>query len=315
MNLTGPEKAACLVLSLDEEQAAPLLGRLAEVDLQRLQASAQRIQRCRVTSEMLQAVYLEFSHVVEGQVPILRGGSEYLERLLRRVAAAAAGPLDELASDGKLLAEMLSQEHPQTVAAVLSQVDSGVAAVVLASMPEDLQEQVLDRMASINSISPVAIQATRDTLFSELGGGLAQTETLSGAARVAAILNTMLPEQSAALLAKIEARSPERAALIRREQFTFEDLGKLDRRSMLVLLREVDAAQLVLALKTASEALREHILSSMSSRAAETIREDLANQGPQRLVDVERAQREILEIAMRLQSEGKLVLGTGGQVV
>ncbi|MCS6915113.1 MAG: FliG C-terminal domain-containing protein [Myxococcales bacterium] len=315
MKLTGPEKAACLILSLDEEQAAPLLGRLGEADLQRLQASAQRIQQHRVTSETLRAIYLEFSQVVEGQVPILHGGSEYLAKLIQRAASPAAGPLDELAGDGKLLAEVLSQEHPQTVAAVLSQVDTGVATAVLASMPEELQEQILDRMATIHSISPVAMEATRDTLFTELGDSVTQTEPLSGPARVAAILNTMLPEQSAALLAKIEARSPERAALIRREQFTFEDLGKLDRRGMVVLLREVDAGQLVLALKTASEALREKILSAMSSRAAETIREDLANQGPQRLVDVERAQREILEIAMRLQSEGKLVLATGGQIV
>lgn len=327
MNLTGPEKAAYFVLSLDEEQAAPLLSRLKDDDLQRLHATAQGLRRKRLEPDTLRAIYSEFSRSVSGELPILHGGGEYLAQLLKKALGderahlllrgppPVSGPLDDVATDGQVLAEMLSSEHPQTVAAVLSQVDTAIASTVINAMPEEMQEQVIDRMASLASISPVAIRATRDTLSTELGESMTQIEATSGASRVAAILNSMMPEQSAMLLAKIEARSPERAALIRREQFTFEDLAKLDRRGMQILLREIDASQLVMSLKTASEDVRQRVFSSMSSRAAETIKEDLANLGPQRLMDVEKAQRDIVETAIRLQTEGKLVLVTGGQVV
>lgn len=327
MNLTGPEKAAYFVLSLDEEQAAPLLSRMQDDDLLRLHQTARQLQRLRVEPEVLRAIYTEFVKSVSGELPVLRGGGAYLGQLYRRAIGEEratllldskgppppGGPLDDVARDGRVLAEMLSHEHPQAIAAVLSQVDTGVAAVVLTAMSEELQDQVIDRMVSLESISPVALRATRDTLSTELGER--QPEAASGVTQVAAILNSLMPEQSAMILSKIEARSPERAALIRREQFTFEDLGKLDRRGMQVLLREIDASQLVVSLKTASEEVRGRVFSSMSSRAAETIKEDLLNLGPQRLADVEKAQRDIVETAIRLQTEGKLVLVTGGQVV
>lgn len=326
MNLTGPEKAAYFVLSLDEDLAAPLLSRLPDEDLQRIHQTALKLRRARVEPELLCDIYKDFIAGVSGERPVLRRGGDYLSQLFRKAVGEerahlllkgpppVSGPLDDVALDGKVLAEMLSGEHPQTIAAVLSQVDTLVAAEVLTTLSEEVQDQVIDRMTSLSSISPLAIRATRDTLSTELGESLSQ-EMTSGVSRVAAILNSLMPEQSAMLLAKIEARAPEQAALIRREQFTFEDLAKLDRRGMQVLLREVDAAMLVVALKTAGEEVRQRVFSSMSSRAAETIKEDLANLGPQRLADVEKAQRDMVETAIRLQTEGKLVLVTGGQVV
>lgn len=327
MNLSGSEKAAYFILSLDEDQATALLGRMQDEELQRLHAVAQGLSTARVAPYVLHGIYAEFVKGVTGEVPMLWGGSGYLAQLLRRAIGEEraapilrappppSGPLDDVASDGKVLAEMLSQEHPQAISAVLSQVEPSVASVVLASLPEEVQEQVIDRMASLSSISPSAIHATRDTLSTELGESLSGAEATPGASRAAAILNEMLPEHSASILARIESRAPDRAAAIRREQFTFEDLAKLDRRGMQTLLREVDASQLVMALKSASERLRERVFTSMSSRAAETLKEDLQNLGPQRVADVEKAQWDIVMSAVRLAGEGKLTLITGGQVV
>lgn len=325
--LTGPEKAAFLVLSLDEDKLAPLLSRLHDNELQRLHEAAQGLPKTRVEPALLPALYAEFARGLRGEVPFLHGGGDYLEELLHRVLgeerarrllarpATPGGPMDDLGGDGKTLAEMLVGEHPQAIAAVLAQVPAGAAAAVLAALPEETQELVVDRMAALASVSPSALRATRDALTSELGEGLFHSEDAEGVSRAAAILNELMPEQSAALMARLEARDPERAAAIQRERFTFADLAKLDRRGMQVLLREVDTAQLVVAMKGSSEELSQAVLGAMSSRASQTLREDIENLGPQRLSDVERAQREIAVVAMRLQTEGKLVLITGGQVV
>jgi flagellar motor switch protein FliG len=327
VELSGAEKAAFFVLSLDEDQAATLLGKMQDDELQRLHQVAQGLRQTRLDPGVLQSIYVEFVRGVSGDLPMIWGGGDYLLGLFKRALGddrahnllraplAPSGPLDDVAGDGKVLAEMLAGEHPQAIAAVLSQVEPSTASMVLTTLSEDQQEQVIDRMASLASISPLAIRATRDTLSTELGDSLSQSEATPGVMRAAAILNELLPEQSAAILAKIESRSPERAGAIRREQFTFEDLAKLDKRGMQVLLREVDGAQLSLAMKNAGDGVRRTILSSMSSRAAETLKEDLQNLGPQRVADVEKAQRDIVMTAVRLQGEGKLVLITGGQVV
>lgn len=327
MNLSGPEKAAFLLLSLDEDQAAPVLSRLKDDELQLLFNTAQRLGKSRVGVGLLDSIYKELAQMLRGELPILHGGGDYVSQLLRRAVGEdraqqllrppppVSGPLDDVASDGRTLAQMLTHEHPQTVAAVLSQVEPAVAAVMLNTLSEDMQEQVIDRMSALAGISPTAIHATRDTLSSELGDSMSHLETTSGTTRAAAILNELLPEQSTLILAKIESRDPERAANIRREQFTFDDLARLDRRGMQILMREIDANQLVVALKTASDDMKARVFSSISSRASETLKEDLANLGPQRLADVEKAQREIVLTAIRLQSEGKLVLITSGPVV
>ncbi len=327
MQLSGPEKAAFFVLSLDEEHAAAILGKMQDDELQKLHRVAKGLKQARLDPEVLRAIYVDFVRGVSGEVPMIWGGGDYLAGLLRKAVGderadgllqpplPPSGPLDDVAGDGKVLAEMLAGEHPQAIAAVLSQVEPTTASMVITALSEDQQEQVIERMAMLASISPLAIRATRDTLSTELGDSLSQAETTPGIARAAAILNELLPEQSAAILAKIESRSPDRASAIRREQFTFEDLSKLDKRGMQVLLREVDGALLSQALKNAGEEVRRTIFSAMSSRAVETLSEDLQNLGPQRVADVEKAQREIVMTAIRLQSEGKLVLITGGQVV
>lgn len=146
MQLTGPEKAAYFVLSLDEEQAAPLLTRFKDEDLQRLHTTAQGLKRKRLEPELLRSIYVEFTRAVSGEVPMLHGGGDYLAQLLRstlgderahlllRGPPPVSGPLDDVANDGQVLAEMLSNEHPQTIAAVLSQVETAVAATVLTAM-------------------------------------------------------------------------------------------------------------------------------------------------------------------------------------
>lgn len=327
MQLSGPEKAAVLMLSLEEDQASPLLSRMRDDEILRLQEAVKVLPRARLQSNLLQGLYVEFARNASGEVPLLHGGGEYLAVLLRRALgeerasnlllppAAPTGPLDDVASDAKTLADMLAGEHPQTIAAVLAQVAPSVAGAVLTCLPEEVQELVIDRMSIIATVSPTAIRATKENLSTELGEALFQTEATVGISKAAAILNELLPEHSAAILARIDQRDPDRAAAIRREQFTFEDLSKLDRRAMQILLREVDAVQLTLSLKGASDAVRNAIFGAMSSRAAQTLREDLENMGPQRLADVEKAQREMALAATRMAAEGKIVLVTGGQFV
>lgn len=216
--------------------------------------------------------------------------------------------------DSRTLASYMRNEHPQTVALVLAHLERPQAGAVLAQFPEKLQMEVVRRIANLDHVSPAIIEeidtALRDeiSLVEEVGG-----RAIGGAQSVAEILNQMERSVENNILKRLEEEDYESLAEdIRRYMFTFEDLLGVEDRGVMALLKEVNTQELALALKAASEDLREKFFRNMSSRAAEMLREELEIMGPARLRDVEAAQQKIIQIAKRLEGEGQLVLAGKG---
>lgn len=330
--LTGPERALLLLLCFDEELSAEVMRHFDDEDLRRLADQAKRTSA--LPSNALDDACAEFLRKMEQ--PILpRGADGYLKRL----AAASHGPeraevlfADEKPSPpieilrsvrGSTLSELLADEHPQMVAVLLSQLPRGQAAQVVKEMDEERQRDVLRRLALLEEIPSQILERASEALVRTMSSsGRLQAEAgrrpFDGVAFTAGLLNELPKEASDKLLAAIEstesgASGRSLSSKLREAMFTFEDLRGVPARSLQVLLREVPSERLLVAMKTASEKLRDHFLSAMSSRAAAAMREDLAMLPPARLSEVEEAQREILETAQRIAAEGRLTLPTGGQ--
>jgi flagellar motor switch protein FliG len=203
----------------------------------------------------------------------------------------------------------MENEHPQLVAAILSQLDNEKAARVLEALPENVRPAILERLGTMSEVPASLLEDVASALSAELpvtqSGAVME---VNGIARSAALVRRLGRETGEALLGTIEEGNSELAGEIRKAMYTFEDLNALDARALRSLLESVPVERLTMAMKTASETLRQHIFSSMSKRAAERIKEDMEIMGGVRLSDVEAAQREIVEVALRLDAEGTISL-------
>lgn len=325
MELTGPEKAVLMLLSLDESAAAPIISELDPADVRKLREVATLMRA--VPSSALEQVYAEFLEKSREAVAVPRGGVRYLRRVAMRALGEAKtqeifvdapqSAIEKLASaDALALAGVLENEHPQLVAAILSQLDTDKAADVLSGLPETLRPVVLERLATMTEVPAGLLEEVAAALSAELPAAEAEASmSVDGVSRSAALVRKLGRETGEALLGLLEEQNGELATEIRRSMYSFEDLRVLDARSIRSLLEAVPADRLTVALKTASEDLRAHIFSSMSKRAAERIREDMDVLGGVRLADVEAAQREIVEAALRLDADGVISLEGQSNVV
>src|SRR3954470_10129771 len=327
MELSGPEKAVLLLLSLDEAAATPILGELEAADVRKLRAAAAGMRA--VPAVALSGVYAEFIQHTKEAVAVPRGGVRYLRKLTGRALGETAAQeiflddkaretaLDRLAAaEPAAIASVMENEHPQLVAAILSQLDNEKAARVLEQLPEAGRSQVLERLGTMTEIPSALLEEVATALSAELPSSQADTvRTVDGIARSAALVRRMGRETGEALLGTLEEGNQELATEIRRAMYTFEDLSVLDARALRSLLEAVPVEKLTMAMKTASESLRAHIFTSMSKRAAERIKEDMEVMGGVRLADVEAAQREIVEVALRLDAEGTISLEAKSAVV
>jgi flagellar motor switch protein FliG len=213
----------------------------------------------------------------------------------------------------RMVAGLLEKEHPQTVALVLSTQHIEHASEILTNLPEELRADVVYRIAKIEKVSPEVISRIDDALNREIGlvAGKEQRQ-VGGIDKVVELLDHLKNNLDVEILEAMEETDPDMAEEIRKKMFTFENLVALDGRSLQMILREVNNDSLTLALKTASDEMREKIFANMSLRAADMIRDDLDAMGPVRLSEVELMQQSIVKIAMKLEEEGKLVLGAGG---
>ncbi len=213
----------------------------------------------------------------------------------------------------RMVAGLLEHEHPQTVALILSTQHMEHAAEILTNLPEEIRADVAYRISKIEKVSPIVLSRIEDALHREIGlvSGKAHKK-VGGIDAVVGILNHMKNNLDSDILEDMEQTDPDMAEEIRKKMFTFENLVALDGRSLQMILREVNNDSLTLALKTASEQMKEKIFANMSTRAADMIRDDLEAMGPVRLSEVEIMQQSIVKIAMKLEEEGKLVLGSGG---
>jgi flagellar motor switch protein FliG len=215
--------------------------------------------------------------------------------------------------DAKTIARFLQGEHPQTVAVILAHLDAIQAGTVLTSLPPNLQAEVLLRIAKLERIPPGVIQELDKVLRNELRAtGALETGQVGGIQSVAEILNNVDQTSEREIMEQIEELNAGLAEEIRQLMFVFEDLITIDDRGMQQILKEVANEDMTLALKTASEELKEKILRNMSKRAADMLREELEVMGPVRVSDVERAQHKIIQTAKRLEGEGRLILGGKG---
>lgn len=326
VDLTGPQKAVLMLLSLDEATAAPITSELDADDLRKLQQVASTMRA--VPAGALAQVYAEFVERSQQAVAVPRGGVRYLRRIATRALGEARAreifaetqqsPLDRLANaDPETLSGVLEHEHPQLVAAILSQLPADRAANIVERLPEELQTSVLERLATMTEVPQRLLQDVAQALSAELPvtDSESGSTAVNGVAQTAAMVRRMGQKLGDALLQRLSGTDETLAAEIRKAMYTFEDLKLLDARGLRSLLEAVPADRLTLALKTSSDSLKNHIFSAMSKRAAERVREDLEMLGGVRLADVEAAQQEIVEQCLKLASEGVISLESSDAVV
>jgi flagellar motor switch protein FliG len=323
-NLSGIRKAAVLLVAVGEDLAKEILRALPESDVERLTEELADLRG--VSPELSADVLEEFWELLETQGFVVHGGIDYASRLLvdafgkqraddllmlvRRSQEAAQGNLAKLQrTDPQQLGKMLDSEHPQTIALVLAHLDPRKASMVLGSLSEEHRVVAVQRLAEMRQFSPEMAQKVAHILHRRLESvGDAARKSYSGFKAVADLMNRLNAEESKKILESIEEAQPELALGIRNLMFTFEDLITVPAATIREIVSGVDKRQLALALRGANEELRAQVFKAMSSRAVEMLKEDMEVLGPVRSREVAQAQQEILNLARRLEAEGKVVL-------
>ena len=327
--MTGPKKAAILLLALGEDAAADVMKNLEEAEIQQVGYYMTRFTD--VSSEELDIVLEEFyrnSVMTDDGVNISSSPDFVKNALTKALGADRAKELSDNLRAGEeearlealryaepiMIANYIRTEHPQTIALILSYLKNAEqSSAVLREMPESLQADILYRMAVIESIPPGVISEMNEVLTEEMKTAGSMATSVGGVEPVAEILNSVDKATETRILSSIEETNPELAEQIRELMFTFEDMALIDAKQMQLVMKDVDQADMVLALKTASDAVKELIFGSMSSRAAEMVREDLENLGPAKLSDVEAAQQKIIKVVKKLEEAGTIsIAGAGG---
>lgn len=322
--LTGLRKAAVLLVVLGEQTAAEILKGMSEEDVQLLSREVARMTQ--ISPEQAEGVLNEFHQLAMAGDYVARGGIEFARKLLTRAFApevakrmldrlqkalgADAASFDALQkADPQLLAKFIHNEHPQTVALVLSHLNASSAAALLTSLPPGIRADVAQRMASLDQISPEVILKIASVIGQRLTAlGEFSRESYGGVRAVAEMMNRLDSGSSREILDHIENRDANLAETIRHLMFVFEDLLLIDPMGLKEVISKVDRKVLTLALKGTSEQLRNNILGSMSQRGAEMLKEDMEAMGPVKIKDVEGAQQQIIALVRQLEAEGVISL-------
>lgn len=331
----GVEKAAILLLTLGPEVASAVLRQLKEPEVRQLSAAIAKVRL--ITPTQAATVHEEAWRRLSNRDGILVDGEHFARELVGGVLTALghddrsapirhdrstqaggeflAETLEPLAPS--VLAQVIAAEHPQVAALIVANLNPRQAAGVLGALPEELQPVIVRRIADLQSVSGDVLAELGDVLQGQVQG-LARAQEVAGgggAKVVAKILNVADKAVEARVFAHLDAEAPDVAETIRSQMLTFEDLVVLDNRGMQVVLKEVAREDLMLALKTASPAMRDKVFGNVSQRAAEILRDDMSTMGPVKLKDVEKAQANIVSIVRRLEAEQKITLGSGGDDV
>jgi flagellar motor switch protein FliG len=320
------EDAAILLMSLGEEEAAAVFKHLAPKEVQKLGETIARMKS--ITRERMDGVLDRFGTIAQSQHVLVQDTDEYVKAVLRKALGEDKANLliDRILQgsdvtgieslkwmDAGSVAELLRNEHPQIVAAILVHLDFDQSSGVLKSFTERQRNEVLIRIATLDGIQPSALKDLNEVMSKVLAGGeKLKKASLGGVKTAAEIINLMGSSVETSALDYIREADNELAQKIMDNMFTFDDLNKLDDKGFQSLLKEVQSESLVIALKGAAPELREKVFKNMSTRAAETLREDLDSRGPVRVSEVESEQKEMLKIVRRLVDEGQIVLASGG---
>jgi flagellar motor switch protein FliG len=322
----GIQDAAIFLMSIGEEEAAEVFKHLSPKEVQKL---GETIAKTRsVSHERVDQVMQKFTGAASSQSLLVSDTDNYVRAVLKRALGddKAALLIDRILQGGDVsgieslkwmdplsIAELLRNEHPQIVAAILVHLESDQTAAVLKNFTERTRNEVMLRIATLEGIQPTALKDLNEVLYKVLAGGDKIRKTSMGGVKTAAeIINMMGTQIETSVIESIREFDADLAQKIMDKMFTFEDLLKLDGKSVQMVLKEVATDSLVIALKGATTELRELVLANMSSRASEALREDLESRGPVRLSEVEAQQKEILKIVRRLSDEGQIMIMGGG---
>lgn len=324
--ISGPERAAIFMMSLGEQNAAEVLKHMSPREVQQVGSAMASLSN--VSNEKVHAVLGQFAELMTGQSAVAVDSAEYVRNVLiaalgEKKASGLLGRilqdknnkgLDSLKwMDPRAVAEVIQNEHPQIIAIVLASLEHDHAAEVLAHIPENSRSDVLMRIATLDDVSPAALDELNDVLEKQFSGSTnVQSMDVGGIKTAAGILNLMDSDAEAAITVSITEKDADLAKEISDKMFVFENLLAVDDRGIQSILREVQSDTLIVALKGADDEMKEKIFNNMSSRAAEMMREDLDAKGPVRLKDVEQAQKDVLEIATRMAESGDISLGGKG---
>jgi flagellar motor switch protein FliG len=326
MDEQGLNDAAILLMSLGEQEAGEVLRHLSPREVQKI---GETIAKTRAVSrERLGEVADRFVTATAGQSLFAADTGEYVRAVLQHALGEEKASIlvDRILQttdltgienlkwmDAPSVAEVLKVEHPQIVAAILVHLEPAHASAILAQLSETQRAEVLFRVATLEGIQPAALEDLNEVMFRVLaGGGKIRKPSLGGAKTAAGIINLLGAGVDTQAIESIRDHDPDLAEQIADLMFVFDDVMKLDDPSIQLVLKEIASETLIVALKGAAPALRDKFLSNMSSRAAESLREDLESRGPMRLAEVEAQQKEILKALRRLADEGQIVLGGGG---
>ncbi len=321
----GLRKTAILMLALGHEEAAEVFKYLGPKDVQKLGMAMSSVGK--TGREEIETVLREFHGQTEGRIDLV-DSDEYIRSVLKKALGddKAAHLIDRILQgnesagieslkwmDAASVAEMIRNEHPQIIAAIMVHLDRDHASEILNMLPERLRNDVMVRIATLEGVQPMAMRELNEVLTQLLSGGeIGKKSSLGGIKTAADILNYMGGAIEASVLANIREHEADLAQKIQDQMFTFDNVMELDDRSVQMLLREVQSETLIIALKGTSEELKAKIFRNMSSRAAEALKEDLESKGPVRLSEVEAEQKEILKIVRKLVDEGQIILGGKG---
>lgn len=324
MPLNGYEKAAVFLSALGEEAASEILKNLDMIEIGKI--TSQMTHLSTVSSEIVKEVMDEaIGMMAKGDIHV--GGEDFVKKILHKglgaegaekilEQAAKASPLESLKwVEAKTLTNFLVTEHPQTIALIVCLLEPVQAAAVLSALPDKIKADVALRVATTERIPENAVLELNEVLKSQLDlGGKGKGKKLSGTRIVAEIMNNVDRATEQLIIERIEEQNSVIADAIRALMFVFDDLVKVDDKGIQMILKEISTDDLSLALKTASEALKEKIFKNMSQRAVTILKDDMSTKGPAKVSDVEKAQQNILKVARKLEQEGKIVLaGRGGE--
>ena len=326
--LTGVQKAAILFITLGPEASANIINKLPERDIQRITYEIANTTTVSTTekSEILE----EFIQMNKAKDYILEGGFDYAKDLLSKALGnqKAKEILDKVSeetqqyrpfalarkADSIQLLNIISNEHPQTIALILCHINVDKAAQILSELPQEVQEEVAYRIAVMNTTSPTVIKEVEKTLNMKLSSIVRNEVTsIGGLQSIVDILNQVDRSTEKNIMEALERQDPEIAEKVKESMFVFEDIIALDDVAIQRILREVDGKDLALALKGSSEEVSEAIFRNQSKRAAASMKEDIEFLGPVRIADVEKAQTKILAVIRRLDENGEIVIARGGE--
>ena len=326
--LTGPERAAVLLVTLGEDLAAKVLANLDEREIQNLGNYMSALGD--VDLDTMDSINKDFYNMVESGIGGLgKGGMDFLKSALMQALDPAKAteilnnittPGEEMGGgletirllDPKIIASFIVNEHPQTAAIILAHLDASVASSTIKELPEESRMGIVLRLATLERVAPSVLRELDETLQAEFRtSGAVSGNKLGGVQIAAQLMGSLDRTIETSILTAMDEVDSELATQIKKLRFTFEDILKIDDAGIQMIMKEVKQEDLVMGLKTASEELAQKLFSNMSERAALMLKEDLESLGPKKISEVQKAQQKVIAVCKKLEDEGKIVMGGG----